>query len=110
MRVKLIDETADAPTYTSIASSWANRQDKTRDSTLNGKNLSPKYGNINLQYKEGEPNSGTGNFEFCFIDHVTNDKVTLADFHFTIWDLDEHSQDKYKDNGDSKNGIEPDRD
>ena len=105
MTVKLIDETADAPTYTSIASSWANRQDKTRDSTLNGKKLSPKYGNINLQYKDGEPNSGTGNFEFCFFDHGTEDKVTLADFHFTIWDLDEHSKDKYNNNGDSTNGI-----
>ena len=105
MTVKLIDETADAPTYTSIASSWANRQDKTRDSTLNGKKLSPKYGNINLQYKDGEPNSGTGNFEFCFIDHVTKNKVTLADFHFTIWDLDERSRDRYNNNGDSKNGV-----
>lgn len=97
MTVKLFDENEVSGNYTSIAASWAARG----KGIINGRQGDSQFGNINLQYKRHEANTGTGNFEFCFVDHETDAPVTLNDFHFTIWDLDQRGGD----NGNNGVGI-----
>jgi len=83
--------------YTDIAAVWKQRG-KDPDKK-NGKVDGSKFGNINLQTVENKPKSGEGNFRFCFVEENTNNPVTLEQFSWTIFDLDERGHD----NG--RNGI-----
>ena len=53
-----------------------------------------EFGNINIIYHYGIPNSGVGEFEFCLVESGTNNPVTVTNFSFTVWDLDNRGNDR----------------
>ncbi len=82
--------------YHNISNMWADRnaQESTnRGPHMNGFMGDRAFGNINLQYYHGDPNSGEGHFEFCLVDSGTNDPVVVPSFGFTVFDLDERGND-----------------
>ena len=50
------------------------------------------FGNINLQTKEGSPESGRGNFRMCIVDSETGEPMKVEKFSWTIYDLDQRSR------------------
>lgn len=78
--------------YTDIAQVWSDRGKDPEKK--NGKGGDGSFGNINLQTVKGEPKSGEGNFRFCVVNEGTNDPITLEQFSWTIFDLDERGKDK----------------
>lgn len=78
--------------YTDIAQVWSDRDKDPEEQ--NGKGGDGSFGNINLQTVKGEPKSGEGNFRFCVVKEGTNDPITLEQFSWTIFDLDERGKDK----------------
>jgi len=49
------------------------------------------FGNINMQTLQKDFLSGEGNFEFCFRDPETDEKVTVDSFMWSVFDLDERN-------------------
>jgi len=84
--------------YTDIVQTWMDRKKiapngngKGKDKTENGEE--GKFGNINLQTVEGKPKSGEGNFKMCIVEQGTYTPVTLEQFSWTVYDLDERGVD-----------------
>jgi len=77
--------------YTDILTRW-NEKGVTPDEQ-NGKVAGSKFGNINLQTIEGKPKSGEGNFRMCFVKQGTNQRVTLEQFSWSVYDLDDRRHD-----------------
>jgi hypothetical protein len=76
--------------YTDITDVWISR-DKVPP---NGNGLRGSFGSINLQTVQGLPKSGEGNFEMCIVKQDTYEPVTLEQFSWTIYDLDERGSDE----------------
>merc|ERR1719487_1434580 len=73
--------------YTDIADVWVSRNRGIK----NGYGPEKGFGNINLQTVQGKPKSGEGNFEMCFVQHGTYTPVTIEQFSWTFYDLDQRS-------------------
>ena len=73
--------------YPDIADVWASRNRGNK----NGYGPEKGFGNINLQTVQGKPKSGEGNFEMCFVQHGTYTPVTIEQFSWTFYDLDQRS-------------------
>ena len=78
--------------YTSITDAWL-AKDKNFDEQ---NHITNKFGNINLQTVGDLGNSGRGDFRFCIVKTNpktdTDELVTLKNFTFTVWDLDERKE------------------
>ena len=80
--------------YTDIADVWASRNKGIK----NGYGPNNAFGNINLQTVKGKPKSGEGNFEMCFVKKGTDIPVTVEQFTWTFYDLDERGNDNGSNN------------
>ena len=90
-------------TYTNITNMWADRNqmhNENKGPHKNGYRGNSHFGNINLQYHYGVPNSGEGQFEFSIVRTGTEIPVVLESFGFAIWDLDERGKDEGTNNND----------
>jgi hypothetical protein len=85
-----------ARNYTDIARIWKARTDngeKDKGKHKNGYFGNRQFGNINLQYELGDPESGIGKFNFAIVRTGTNIPVVLESFSWVVWDLDERGND-----------------
>ena len=97
VREELVDlvVTIESGNYTDIAAVWTERNKNVDE--MNGK--SGKFGKLNFQTIEGKPQSGQGNFKFCFRHTDTNQLTTVDTFRWTVFDFDERGDDTKNDKG-----------
>ena len=55
-----------------------------KNKVVNGKELGGLFGRIGLNTVEGQPHSGSGTFEFCFVAPDTNNKVKVDFFQWYV--------------------------
>jgi len=74
--------------YIDIVDEWILNEKPIPNHGKNG-----NFGTINLQTAKGKPKSGEGNFQMCLVKEGTDDQVTVEQFSWSVYDLDERNTD-----------------
>jgi len=80
----VITDASDGNRYPDIVKAW---EDQGKDVPTNN-GLNGSFGQINLQTVPKKPDSGLGEFLFCFEETGTNKKVTVKQYDLTLYDID----------------------